>query len=116
MSGLETEQKLNNTNDQNELLSAQRNLFAVSDKYDILAINTYMVNEIVASEAYFPIEELIELGDKYHNDAIVDAGFNKLSREAAIRLIIEKETIWKQYGKATQERLMLALGKLLQAI
>ncbi len=115
LSGLETEQPSNILNDPNDFLFAMRNLFEVSDKYDIPAVNIFMTNEIFASASNFPIADLIELGDKFANDSILDAGFQKLSRETAIQLIIEKEATWKQYGKVTQERLIVSLGKLLQA-
>lgn len=91
-----------------------RNLFEVSDKYDIASMNAFCAEEIMANAPEFETADLIDIGDKYTNVKILDAGFQGLTGDTARQMIENDENVWKKYSVTTKERLIVALGKLLR--
>lgn len=103
------EQKLN----KEKINIALRKLFEVTDKYDIMALNSFFTNEILALVQQFDIADLIAIGDQYTNIAILDAGFGKLDRNSAHKMVFEEQNVWMKNSTETKERFILGIGKLL---
>lgn len=92
---------------------ALRSLFEVTDKYDIKSMNEFFEEAIVKNSSEFELADLIEIGDKYENVNILDAGFQKLVKETARHLINNETHMWTNYSVTTKDRLISALGRLL---
>lgn len=97
--------------DQNFSLVAA--VFEAADKYDVRSLHSLCVS--IMKRSKFRICECIQLADKYDNVEILDDYFGRLTTETAVDLVLQNSVIWTNYGTATKDRLIYALGKLLES-
>lgn len=92
---------------------ALRRIFEVTDKYDIMSMNAFFTNEIVAQAPELNIPDLIAIGELYSNVKILDAGFGTLNRQSARKMLLNEQDVWMNYSLTTKDRLLAAVGNLL---